>query len=552
MQDFQADLRDAQLFQIPSQDDSSFTNVAPQLQTAIQNATATLLEVSHPEKRKSARRNSKSYSAEALAAANSFGQRESTSAGAEKKLTKEAVAPSSSKLGNQDYAEIRKMLLERRNALEKQGKSGLAVASMLELLNDESQVTQFDAPDCMLICRLCEEKVLSSAYKVHTAICEAKHRTNNEDEALNQEVSDLRTLLQNSIKQAMQFLVTMAVQRHNLLSKPLMQMIDLCEQATGAGKQNMSPLYRIGHLTELARKLAQLKSAEHASLGGSVFYTCVSQLKGIIAEKISHVQQLIDLDPRTLDLKDGKPIFSRASSMTRKLGIKDFTLLRLLASGGFAQVWLAKKKSTGDMMAIKAMRKEHLRETHQVLSINVEHAILGRHESKFLVRAFYSFRSAHHIYFALEYMPGGDLSAMLDECGCISQDHTAFYLSEVLLGMHYLHSQDILHRDIKPSNVLIGAKGHIKLADFGLSTSMTAKKQSGTLPYVAPEVLRDVAGQVSPPLISHGNQLQVWVTLSSLGFRRGLTIGLSVSLRSSCLWGFFHSEEKHRHKCFGR
>ncbi len=57
--------------------------------------------------------------------------------------------------------------------------------------------------------------------------------------------------------------------------------------------------------------------------------------------------------------------------------------------------------------------------------------------------------------------------------------------------MHYLHQKHILHRDIKPSNVLISASGHIKLADFGLSTSMMQHKKCGTLPYVAPEVLRD-------------------------------------------------------------
>ena len=107
------------------------------------------------------------------------------------------------------------------------------------------------------------------------------------------------------------------------------------------------------------------------------------------------------------------------------------------------------------------------------------------------VRAFYSFRSAHHIYFALEYMPGGDLSSMLAECGCIAEPSAAFYVAETLLGMHYLHTKHILHRDIKPSNVLIAESGHIKLADFGLCTSMLQHKKCGTLPYVAPEVLRD-------------------------------------------------------------
>lgn len=202
------------------------------------------------------------------------------------------------------------------------------------------------------------------------------------------------------------------------------------------------------------------------------------------------VQELIDLDPHALDHGATRPL-KRGTSFTGKLGIKDFTMIRMLASGGFAQVWLAKKKSTGDVMAIKAMRKEHLRDTDQVTSINVENAILGKHDSEFLVRAFYSFRSAHHIYFALEYMPGGDLSSMLAECGCIAEPSAAFYVAETLLGMHYLHTKHILHRDIKPSNVLIAESGHIKLADFGLSTSMMQHKKCGTLPYVAPEVLRD-------------------------------------------------------------
>ena len=284
--------------------------------------------------------------------------------------------------------------------------------------------------------------------------------------------------------------MTIAVQRHMLLCGPLEKLVDLGGQLLNNDEQDdLSPLHHLGRLTELARELAQLKRAGGSELGGSVFYSCASQLKAIIAEKIGHVQELIDLDPHALD--HGSRPLKRGSSFTGKLGIKDFTMIRLLASGGFAQVWLAKKKSTGDVMAVKAMRKEHLRNTDQVTSINVEHAILAKHDSEFLVRAFYSFRSAHHVYFALEYMPGGDLSSMLAECGCIAEQSAAFYVAETLLGMHYLHTKRILHRDIKPSNVLIAENGHIKLADFGLSTSMMQHKKCGTLPYVAPEVPRD-------------------------------------------------------------
>jgi len=360
---------------------------------------------------------------------------------------------------------------------------------MLHLLDGDED--NDDAPDELVLCRLCEQQVLRSSLQLHTAVCKATHKAKADDEAVNREVRELLDLLSSTRRQALLSLVTIAVQRHMLLCAPLDKLVDLGGQLLRNDDQELSPLHHLGRLTELARELAQLKRSGGAEVGGSVFFSCASQMKAVLAEKIAHVQALIDLDPHALDASHSRPLKRGSSGISGKLGIKDFTLIRRLASGGFAQVWLAKKKSTGDVMAIKSMRKEHLRNTDQVASINVEHAILGKHDSEFLVRAFYSFRSAHHIYFALEYMPGGDLSSMLAECGCIAEPSAAFYVAETLLGMHYLHTKRILHRDIKPSNVLIAETGHIKLADFGLSTSMMQHKKCGTLPYVAPEVLRD-------------------------------------------------------------
>jgi len=360
---------------------------------------------------------------------------------------------------------------------------------MLNILEGDEEADD-GSPDELVLCRLCEQQVLRSSLQLHTAVCKAAHKAKSDDEAVNREVKELLALLASTRRQALLSLITIAVQRHILLCGPLDKLVDLGGQLLKNDDTELSPLHHLGRLTELARELAQLKRSGGSELGGSVFYSCASQLKSIIAEKIGHVQELIDLDPHALDHGHVRPL-RKGSGATGKLGIKDFSMIRLLASGGFAQVWLAKKKSTGDVMAVKAMRKEHLRNTDQVTSINVEHAILAKHDSDFLVRAFYSFRSAHHVYFALEYMPGGDLSSMLAECGCIAEPSASFYVAETLLGMHYLHTKRILHRDIKPSNVLLASSGHIKLADFGLSTSMMQHKKCGTLPYVAPEVLRD-------------------------------------------------------------
>ena len=49
------------------------------------------------------------------------------------------------------------------------------------------------------------------------------------------------------------------------------------------------------------------------------------------------------------------------------------------------------------------------------------------------------------------------------------QDHGPRMIKEILRGIEFLHSQNILHRDLKPSNVLVDLEGHMKLADFGVS-----------------------------------------------------------------------------------
>ena len=68
-----------------------------------------------------------------------------------------------------------------------------------------------------------------------------------------------------------------------------------------------------------------------------------------------------------------------------------------------------------------------------------------------------------------------------------------FYFAEILLGLEYIHEQNVLYRDLKPENIFIDIDGHIKLADFGLSKLQVGQTLNdtycGSAEYMSPEML---------------------------------------------------------------
>ncbi|MCH0630072.1 protein kinase [Kocuria palustris] len=153
-----------------------------------------------------------------------------------------------------------------------------------------------------------------------------------------------------------------------------------------------------------------------------------------------------------------------------KLGLEDFTTVKVIGKGAFGEVRLVQKRDTGKIYAMKTLLKLEMFKKDQLAHVKAERDVLAGLDSPWVVLLYYSFQDAQYLYLIMEFLPGGDLMTMLIRWQIFTEDITRFYMAECVLAIEAIHKLGFIHRDIKPDNILIDIRGHIKLSDFGLST----------------------------------------------------------------------------------
>ncbi|KAJ1378875.1 Serine/threonine-protein kinase, active site [Sesbania bispinosa] len=114
-----------------------------------------------------------------------------------------------------------------------------------------------------------------------------------------------------------------------------------------------------------------------------------------------------------------------------------------------------------------------------------------------------SFKDVYLVYELMD----TDLHQIIKSSQALSNDHCQYFLFQLLRGLKYLHSANILHRDLKPGNLLINANCDLKICDFGLARTNCSKNQFMT-EYVVTRWYR------APELLlccdNYGTSIDVW------------------------------------------
>lgn len=149
-----------------------------------------------------------------------------------------------------------------------------------------------------------------------------------------------------------------------------------------------------------------------------------------------------------------------------KLKVEQFHIIAQVGQGGYGEVFLARKQDSGEVCALKKMRKrtlfkmdevrdfDHLHCTmltdEQVRHVLVERDILTATKTPWLVRLLYAFQDPSYVYLAMEYVPGGDFRTLLNNSGVLKEEHARFYIGEMFAAVNELHKLGYIHRDLKP------------------------------------------------------------------------------------------------------
>ena len=151
----------------------------------------------------------------------------------------------------------------------------------------------------------------------------------------------------------------------------------------------------------------------------------------------------------------------------KRTRIGAYEILAPIGADGMGEVYRARDTSLNRTVAVKVIsekmaedrvaRERFLREARAMAAVEHPH----------LVRIYSFGESAGIVYLVMEYVEGENLGERLQRLTRFQIEEALQIVRQIADGLEVAWERGIVHRDIKPSNILIDAKDHVHIADFG-------------------------------------------------------------------------------------
>lgn len=157
----------------------------------------------------------------------------------------------------------------------------------------------------------------------------------------------------------------------------------------------------------------------------------------------------------------------------------EYLLLDQLGSGGTGQVFLARHRTMGRVVALKVLSEESTQSAELVDRFLRKARILANLQHPNLVTGYDAGEREGTYFLAMEYVDGCDLVELRRRYGPTPTPHVLNYVMQAAAGLAYAHAQGVLHRNVKPSNLMVDAKGVVKVIGLGVARVIRPSIVSG-------------------------------------------------------------------------
>ena len=131
----------------------------------------------------------------------------------------------------------------------------------------------------------------------------------------------------------------------------------------------------------------------------------------------------------------------------RTISVDDFETIKLLGKGEYGKVVLVRKIDSGELFALKILKKRLIQDKNQIDHTKSERSILERVSHPYIVHLRYAFQTKLKLYFVLEYCPCGELYNHLSKDRRFPEARAKFYAACIVLALNYLHENNIIYRE---------------------------------------------------------------------------------------------------------
>jgi serine/threonine-protein kinase len=135
-----------------------------------------------------------------------------------------------------------------------------------------------------------------------------------------------------------------------------------------------------------------------------------------------------------------------------------YALLGRVAEGGMGQVFKARHRTTGRIVALKVIRREVLANPIAIPRFEREVKACAQLRHPHVVRSFDAGKADGTYYLAMEFLEGVDLLKMVERLGPLSVAQACDYLRQAALGLQHAYELGFVHRDLKPANLFVSRK----------------------------------------------------------------------------------------------